>query len=63
MGNTKAFNMVVLGALLKKKPIVTMDSVIKGLKKSLPARHHSLIPMNEEAIKVGMEKVKDINTL
>ena len=55
--------MVVLGALLKKKPIVTMDSVIKGLKKSLPARHHSLIPMNEEAIKVGMEKVKDINTL
>lgn len=63
MGNTKAFNMVVLGALLKKKPIVTMDSVIKGLKKSLPARHHSLIPMNEEAIKVGMEKVKDINAL
>lgn len=63
MGNAKAFNMIVLGALLKKKPIVSLDSVIKGLKKSLPERHHHLIPMNEQAIKVGMEKVVDINSL
>ncbi len=35
MGNTKAFNMIVLGALLKKRPIVTLESVIKGLKKLL----------------------------
>ena len=63
MGNLKAFNMIVLGALLKKKPVVTLESVVKGLQKSLPERHHHLIPMNEEAIKVGMDKVVDVNVL
>ena len=60
MGNTKAFNMIVLGAFLKKKPVVTMENVIKGLKKSIPERHYHLIPMNEQAIAVGMEKIKDV---
>ncbi len=63
MGNTKGFNMIVLGAMLKIRPIVTLESVIKGLKKSLPERHHHLIPMNENAINVGMEKVKTINAV
>ena len=57
MGNAKAYNMVVLGAFLKMKPIVTMENVIRGLKKSLPPRRHNLIPMNEEAITVGMNAV------
>ncbi|MDP3399372.1 MAG: 2-oxoacid:acceptor oxidoreductase family protein [Bacteroidales bacterium] len=63
LGNSKAYNMVVLGAFLKKKPIVTLENVIKGLKKSIPERHHSLIPMNEKAISIGMEKVNDINKI
>ncbi|MEA5006087.1 MAG: 2-oxoacid:acceptor oxidoreductase family protein [Rikenellaceae bacterium] len=58
LGNSKAYNMVVLGAFLSKKPIVSMENVIKGLKKSIPERHHHLIPMNEQAIKVGMEKIQ-----
>ena len=53
MGNAKAYNMIVLGAFLKVKPIVKMENVTAGLKKSLPPRHHNLIPMNEQAIKVG----------
>jgi 2-oxoglutarate ferredoxin oxidoreductase subunit gamma len=57
MGNAKAYNMVVLGAFLKMKPIVTMENVLKGLKKSLPPRRHNLIPMNEKAITVGMDAV------
>ena len=60
MGNTKAFNMIVFGAYLKKKPVVTMENVIKGIKKSIPERHHHLIPMNEQAINVGMEKIVDV---
>ncbi|MCK9628742.1 MAG: 2-oxoacid:acceptor oxidoreductase family protein [Bacteroidales bacterium] len=59
LGNSKAYNMVVLGAFLSKKPIVSMENVIKGLKKSIPERHHHLIPMNEQAIKVGMEKIEE----
>lgn len=57
MKNTKAFNMLVLGALLKVRPMVSIESVVKGLKKTLPERHHSLIPMNEEALRRGMELV------
>ncbi len=58
MESAKAYNMVVLGALLKVKPLVPMSSVIKGLKKTLPERHHHLIPMNEKAIIRGMELIK-----
>jgi 2-oxoglutarate ferredoxin oxidoreductase subunit gamma len=58
MGNTKIFNMVVLGAYLKIKPIVKLDNVIKGLKKSLPERYHKLIPLNEDAITTGMKNVQ-----
>ncbi len=60
MGNAKAYNMVVLGAFLKLKPIVTMENVLKGLKKSLPERYHHLIPMNQQAIQIGMQHVKEV---
>ena len=58
MKNAKAFNMIVLGGLLKICPIVSSDSVIKALYKTLPERHHSLIPMNEQAIKEGMNIIE-----
>ena len=61
--NKKTFNMVIMGAYLKLHPIVKMDNVHKGLEKSLPERHHHLIPLNEEAIKVGMDKVQVTNAL
>ncbi|MBI5220140.1 MAG: 2-oxoacid:acceptor oxidoreductase family protein [Bacteroidia bacterium] len=61
MGNTKIFNMIVLGAYLKVKPIVKLENVIKGLQKSLPSRHHHLIPENETGIKVGLEMAEKIN--
>lgn len=60
MKSSKTFNMIVLGAFLKVKPIVQIDNVIKGLEKSLPERHHHLIPLNKEAIQKGMEIVKKL---
>ncbi|MDX9846746.1 MAG: 2-oxoacid:acceptor oxidoreductase family protein [Tenuifilaceae bacterium] len=59
MQSAKTFNMIVLGAFLKLKPIVKMENVEKGLAKSLPERHHHLIPMNIDAIKKGFEIVKE----
>lgn len=54
IGNPKAYNMVVMGALLKAMPYkLPMENVVKGLKKSLPERHHHLIPLNEQAIEKG----------
>lgn len=52
-GNPKSYNMLLLGALLKLFPMVSPDTVIKGLEKTLPERHHHLIPMNREAITKG----------
>lgn len=54
-GNHKVFNMLVLGGLIKTSGIVSIDDVLQGLRKTLPERHHKLIPLNEKAIKRGME--------
>ncbi len=63
MNSAKSFNMIVLGAYLKVKPLVKMENVIKGLKKSLPERHHNLIPQNEEAINKGKAIVQNVHTV
>ncbi|PLX11122.1 MAG: 2-oxoglutarate ferredoxin oxidoreductase subunit gamma [Marinilabiliales bacterium] len=60
MGNTKIFNMIVLGGYLKVKPIVELEKVTEGLKKSLPERYHKLIPLNEEAIKKGLDSIEKV---
>ncbi len=58
MKNERAFNMLILGGLLRVAPMVEIENVILGLKKSLPERHHKLIPMNIEAIRKGMEIIQ-----
>ncbi len=56
----KCFNMFILGGFLKAHPIVTVESVLKALRKSLPERHWHTIPMNEEALFKGMELLTKI---
>lgn len=58
--NLKIMNMIVLGAFLKKKPIIQLENVLLGLKKVLPERYHHLIPLNETALKRGMELVSEM---
>ncbi|MEI6575924.1 MAG: 2-oxoacid:acceptor oxidoreductase family protein [Bacteroidota bacterium] len=60
VGLSKVFNMVVLGAYLKIKPIVQPEYVHKGLEKSLPKRHHGMIPDNERAIERGKEIIYEV---
>ncbi|HNZ61390.1 MAG TPA: 2-oxoacid:acceptor oxidoreductase family protein [Paludibacteraceae bacterium] len=57
----KTLNMIILGGFLKVRPIVKIENVLEGLKKSLPERHHHLIPQNEKALQIGMELIKKIN--
>ncbi len=58
MKNSKVFNMIVLGALLKVCPVVSDSGVEKALYKTLPERHHALIPLNMEAIKAGKDAIE-----
>jgi 2-oxoglutarate ferredoxin oxidoreductase subunit gamma len=60
MNSPKTFNTIVLGGFLKVKPIIKMENVIKGLKKSLPERYHNLIPMNEKALIRGEEIITEV---
>ena len=60
MNMIKVFNMIVLGGLLKIRPMVTVESVLKALRKTLPERHHHLIPQNEEAIRLGMDIIREV---
>lgn len=57
MKNAKGFNMIVVGGLLKIRPVVSVENVIQALQKTLPERHQHLISMNEEAIHKGMEVI------
>lgn len=59
-GQPKIFNMIVLGAFLKAKPIVKIENVKRGLEKSLPERHHKLIPMNIEALVLGENELVEV---
>lgn len=58
VGNSKVYNMAVLGGFLKMKPIVEMENVEKGLKKSIPSRYADLITLNKSAIEEGMNSVE-----
>jgi len=57
----KIFNMIVLGGYLSVNPVVSLQFLEAGLKKSLPERHHKLIPANLEGIKLGGNLIKRVN--
>ncbi len=61
MDNVKGYNMIVLGGLLEVCPIVQVENVLKALRKTLPERHHHLIPLNEEALKQGTKVIHKVN--
>lgn len=48
-------NMIILGKLLKETKFAEYDSVIAGLRKSVPPRKAELIDSNIKAIGIGME--------
>ena len=60
MKNAKVFNMIVLGGLLKVCPVVSTDGLQKALYKSLPERHHQLIPLNMQAVEEGMKIIEKL---
>ena len=56
IGNSQVANMAALGGLIPRLDI-SFKSIIKGLQQVLPEYRHHLIPVNEDAIKRGMEVV------
>jgi len=56
MGSTRSANMVMLGAFTKKSNLVSLDSVIEGLKTALKKRQ-KLMAINRKALTIGYEMV------
>lgn len=54
LGNPKVLNMVVLGALLKKRPLVEQEDVVRAMEHVWgEARAKKLVPLNLKAIAAG----------
>lgn len=60
MKNSKVFNMIVLGGLLKVCPATTPEALSKALYKTLPERHHALIPLNMQAVEEGQKIIEEV---
>ena len=58
-GNPGLANMAMLGVLAEKTGVVSMESVITSMEKSLPERAHKMIPINTKALQKGAEFVKN----
>jgi len=53
LGEPRAANMIMLGALLETDPFVKNLSVMEAFKKVLPANKHHLLSLNSKALEVG----------
>jgi 2-oxoglutarate ferredoxin oxidoreductase subunit gamma len=55
IGNQKIGNMVMLGALIAARKIVTPESLINALTELIPENRKALLSINQEAIRQGYE--------
>lgn len=58
IGALKAMNMVMLGAALAARPVLTLDELIESLRRHTPAKRADLLPLNEAALRAGAEVVE-----
>ena len=57
IGNIKAANLVMLGAVLKSTPIVDIESILEAFKKVFGPSKEKFIPQNREALVKGAESI------
>lgn len=55
LSNKQVANVLLLGAYLARRPIVSAASVVKALASVLPPHRQHLLPLNERALEVGAE--------
>jgi 2-oxoglutarate ferredoxin oxidoreductase subunit gamma len=59
IGNTKAANMVLLGAFIAKTGIVNASSVFKAVENSMPETNRNGIADNKTALTEGIQYIED----
>jgi len=53
LGNKRLLNMVALGAMLAKLPVLPLEAIERALTDHLPERHKRLLPVNFKALRQG----------
>jgi 2-oxoglutarate ferredoxin oxidoreductase subunit gamma len=53
IGNRRLANIVLLGALLVKMPVLPLEAIKEALNNHLPERHRRLLPTNLQALQQG----------
>lgn len=55
IGNRRLLNMVALGALLAKLPVLSLEEIEQALENHLPERHKKFLEVNKQALRRGAE--------
>jgi len=58
IGNPKGANVVILGAYLAKKPVVSIESMMSAIEHKLGAKKARFLEGNKKALLAGMEAAK-----
>lgn len=53
LGDQRMANMILLGAMLSKLPVLPVEAIEHALKEHLPARHQRLLSQNYRALREG----------
>lgn len=62
LGDKRLMNMIVLGALLARLPVLPLEAVEKALEDHLPERHKRLLPVNFQALRRGAEFARNVSS-
>lgn len=55
LGMSRLANMIMMGAMIRLEPVISLDNLKKALEDHLPERHQKTLPLNFEAIQKGYE--------
>ena len=58
LGNKRFANIIILGALMAKTNFLKIESVEKGLKKSLSGKKADLLDINKQALRKGIDYIQ-----
>ncbi|MEJ5264120.1 MAG: 2-oxoacid:acceptor oxidoreductase family protein [Bacteroidales bacterium] len=56
----RTYNMIMLGAYLRLKPLLKTENVQKAIKTSLPSRYQHLLAENLKALERGMQMMEEV---
>jgi 2-oxoglutarate ferredoxin oxidoreductase subunit gamma len=59
LGDKRLTNMVMVGALLARLPVLPLERIEKALEDHLPERHQHLLALNRQALRAGAAYVQE----